>query len=230
MKAFLFLLGIVLSFSALAQEKNTANPIAIKLYNQTTININSNRTAFDRNRMLFNPNGVDFQIFHPTIALEIKNKRKDVQEFEITDFDWTKNKTSFAAGAAGKLMQIAIAFRYEYKLMLNKKQTKNWQASVGFAASPFFYYAYFIPEYTNDYPMKQSSFGVAAFVIPGINYKLSSKLFLDVNVPICLGVTSLENYNNVNPSLPFHSQKYSEFNYDAGFSWMSLRLGIGVRI
>ena len=71
---------------------------------------------------------------------------------------------------------------------------------------------------------------MSAFVIFGINYKLSSKMFLDVNIPICLGVVSWENYKTGNPSLPFYAKQYSVYNYDDGFPWISLRIGIGVRI
>lgn len=230
MKLVVFLFATFLSFSTFAQEKSKDNSMAIKLYNQSTFTINANNGFFDSTRILLNTKGVDMNILHPTIALAFKNKRKNVHEIEITELDWSKKSGIYASNTIGKWTQVAIAFRYEYKLMLNKKQTKRWQTSVGFAASPFYSHTHFVPKNANDFPVKQTSFGMSAFVIPGINYNLSSKFFLDANAPICVGVASMDGYTISNPNLSSIYQQTNLFNFEGGIPWISFRIGIGVRI
>lgn len=227
MKLFMCLLGVLVSIPTLAQEQKKGKMVAIKLYNQTTFNVNLNNPSFYIKPV---QNNVDIKFLQPTIAIAVENNVNNIHEFEITELNWTKNSGFFISNTEGYWTQIAIALRYEYKLMFNKKKTKNWQPSLGFAASPFYNRINFTPRKSVDYPIKQTNFGISAFVIPGINYKLSPKVFLDANVPICIAMASSYRKRVVNPSLPAIYQRESMFSYDGGIPKISFRIGLGVKL
>lgn len=227
MRLFVLLFGVLFSIPAFAQEQKKGSEIAIKLYNQTTFNINLNNPFFYIKPI---QNNVDIKFLQPTIAIALENRGNNIHEFEVTDLNWSKNSGFFVSNTEGHWTQIAIALRYEYKLMLNKKRAKNWQPSLGFGASPFYNRINFTPRKSIDYPIKQTDFGISAFVIPGINYKLSHKVFLDANVPICLGMATSYRSKVINPNMSATSQRESLFSYDGGIPKISFRIGIGVKI
>jgi len=237
MKSLLLSSLACLSLQAYAQNEAQNPKYAVKLYNQTSFSLNEMGSIHDTNSISVSQNGKSVQILHPTIALEWKNKRKDIHEIELTNFDWSNNNSGIYAISAGndpdfagKIAHIALGLRYEYKLMFNKKRDHKLQPSIGFAALPFYKYDSYKPGNTTHFAKSQTSYGISAFVVPGVNYNLTSRFFIDANAPVCLGIAAFETTKSKNTALPLAAQNSSIFNFDGGVPMVALRLGVGLRI
>jgi hypothetical protein len=220
-----------------AQNKNLKSKYAIKLNNlvsweeATTTNTNFLYTSTTTNKKI--------DLFDPTVSVRVRSKNNNSHEIELTQFEWNKSENTtvytYPNGinitvAGGKTTITNIALRYEYILNFCKGQNSKWMPALGFGAMPYFQRQHLEPALTNEYPGTATKLGMKAFVVPRINYAVSSKFFIDFNIPLCVSDLYFRKDNTTNPNLTISEQKSNTFNFDAAKNILSFRVGVGVNI
>ena len=230
----------VLSLPCFAQNPNLDFTYALKAYNLTTLERKSEvrRTGNSDTGIIVENN--ELQLFRPTLAFQAKNKKGNIHEFELTRLEIGRQKDqeslSYQPGkdpiplAGGKLTSTSIAVRYEYIRTFAKKQNSRFMPSLGFAIMPYYQRAHFTPIMSTFYANITTYVGAKGFLIPRINYSLSKRVYLDLNVPVCVVDAHVAMQRAQDPTLPAARQKSSTTNIDIPSEFFSLRLGVGVRI
>ncbi|MEO7174774.1 MAG: hypothetical protein ABIV51_02995 [Saprospiraceae bacterium] len=230
----LFLLLFVINIGR-TQNSNLDYKSAVKIYNLTTYESSST------------PNGENIvnkknslQLFHPTIAYQWKTKRNNFQEIELTNFNLNKHESTTEVidnGSGGgqiisgnKTTTTLISMRYEYILNFNKNREKKIVPSLGFAARPYYSENSTKPSITTLLPSSDKELGFRAYVTPRLTYYISSRFFIDLNLPLCVLQANSSSELVDNPALPENARKTTTFNFDALTNVLSGRLGIGLKI
>lgn len=224
-----------------SQNTNINYKRAIKFYNLTTIedqtrSIRLNSTSASRYQYTSNT----FQILHPTIAFQWASKKSNFHEIELTRLmlGKTSTKTEIVNDStnntqtlsSGNLLTTVIAARYEYILTFNKSKERQFVPSIGFAIHPYYHQNNYSPTNPNALPTSDLSIGLKSFVIPRITYFVTSKFFIDVNIPLCFFDTYYSSYQENNPVIPIQDRTTNSFNFSGFPKFFSGRLGIGVKL
>lgn len=176
-------------------------------------------------------------IIHPSIALQWS--KKNIQEIEVSSLGFKENvllnQTIYDSlnntyiNLNYKTKTSNIALKYEYMLRLFKK-LKNVHPLLGFAASPYFQREVILPynsSLTNQYI---TVLGVRTFIIPRIQWNVSQRLLIDLNIPICLTDINITSYRVDDPSYSKSQNKASLSNFNALPDYISFRIGAGWRL
>lgn len=238
------ILTILFSFSiicAWTQNMRLDYKIGIKLYNLTsfdeyersrTINDTSSNTVYYTTSTL--------QIFHPTIAFQWNTKKNNFHEIELTNFILGKlmtstenngDTTNIGQTKTGyDLVTSFISARYEYILNFNKIKDRKLVPSLGFGISPYYKQNNYSPKISSSYATSEIYFGAKVFLIPRLTYYLSSRFFIDVNIPICF----LDSYFLIdeedNPSISLEERIISTFNFNEFPKIFGGRIGVGLKL
>ena len=70
--------------------------------------------------------------------------------------------------------------------------------------------------------------GVRTFVTPRITYFIKQKLFVDLNIPICITEMEYSEERNNDPSIK--AAKMTAYNFNGFPKMFSARLGLGIKI
>jgi len=236
MKSYIFLFIMLLfAISSWSQNPNLDYKKAIKVYNLTSFEgfskYTTDTTQYSKTTL---------QILHPTIAFQWKTKKNNFHEIELTDFNLGKTGTETEItknpGDNGQkidgndLLTTSISARYEFILNFNKTKDKKLVPSFGFAINPYFRLNKYAPSVSTLYATTEQIIGLRAFFTPRLTYFITSKLFIDFNIPL-----PVFDYHNItdkteNPSLTSEEQ----VNYSGGFETtpkiFCARIGIGLKI
>lgn len=219
------------------QNKNLNAKYSVKLYNQTSWQ----QDKSTGNNGLFPTETTDkqFQLFHPTAAFRLKDARNNMSEIELTQFEIGKDEnTTYINLPDGRSLPVNggtsnntnIAVRYEYIRNFCKKANSKWMPALGFAAMPYYERTKFIPILSNEYINANTKTGMKAFLVPRINYAISSRFYIDINVPICVADMNIQKANYNNPALTVQQQKQQTTNFNLIPDSYSLRVGLGLNI
>ena len=115
-------------------------------------------------------------------------------------------------------------------MTFRKEKEKKLIPSFGFAASPYFKLTHYSPVLANAYPTTESFFGARFFVTPRLTYYLSSKFFIDINIPLCVLSTYFLTDRADNPALPVNERRAYTFSFETFPSILNARIGIGIKI
>ncbi len=213
----------------------------LKLYNTTIFEQQSKSILVsDTSSVRIQYTNTNSQILHPTIAFQWKSKKNNFHEVELTNFMVNKvgTKTAYVSdtSATGQLVsgeyitKTALSLRYEYIAVLLKLKNNKVVPSIGFGVNPYFQKSSISYESSTSFPSSNQNIGVRTFITPRISYFLTSKLFLDVNIPICL----FDNYLNIessdNPAVPISQRDISSLNFNQFPKFISGRIGIGIKL
>jgi hypothetical protein len=222
-----------------AQNINTDYKSAIKIYNLTYYE-NSDKSIFDSTIYSTHTKNSSLKFFHPTVAFQWKSKKNNFHEIELTNFNLTKNKsekeivndsTNSTQLTKSKITYNAlISLRYEYIIVFKKLKQNKFVPSLGFGIKSYFKDNYTKHEYPQFFTTSNKQLGFNTYITPRINYFFSQKIFIDVNIPIC--IFSLD-YNSELINNPANSNKNTEYNvlnFDAFNNAFSARIGFGVKI
>jgi hypothetical protein len=193
---------------------------------------------------IFEPNysisSVTVQILRPTIAFQWKSNTNNFHEIELTNLILSKKSTTTEIISqspnigqitdGNNVISSLISFRYEYILNFNKRNDKQLVPSLGFAINPYFSQNNFRPKTANMFSTSQISFGTKAFITPRITYYLSSKLFLDFNLPLCFFDSHYLRKRNDAFSVESSGRIVNSFNFSLIPNFISGRIGVGVKI
>ncbi|MBS1774346.1 MAG: hypothetical protein JST82_15930 [Bacteroidetes bacterium] len=175
----------------------------------------------------------------PSFGLSFSRKGKNYHEIELSRFDISKQDIKIETydyngnkyyQPVQMLTNTFIALRYEYILGFIKKKNAILKPQLGFSAMPYYYRNKSTPYLSYDYPVAQTYVGIQCAIVPRINISLSSKLLLDINIPLPLLETNIAKQNIANPKLPAQSQKYSIVDVMVFPRYFTARVGLGLKI
>jgi len=242
MKAYSLLLTIlILTKSGWTQNSNLNYKYALKVYNLTSFeehnkSISPNDTSSYRSQYA----STSLQILHPTIAFQLRTSNNNFQEIELTTLRLERNvskteilndTTNYARTLNGsKLTTTTISIRYEYILNFNKSKDAKLVPSLGFGINPYYRHNNYSPLISSSFPASEKHFGIRGFLSPRLTYYLTSKLFIDINIPICFFDANFHIENEKNPTISIPEQKNSSFNYTQFPKIFSGRIGVGLKL
>ncbi len=181
-----------------------------------------------------------FKLLHPTIAVQWRTKKNNFHEIELTDLEWNKEDLSTYAGNDSiktnvlvyeeNIVRTSIGARYEYILMFNKKKEKRFVPSVGFAASAYYKSMRTVPGLSSAFGRSEQNMGLKMFVTPRITYFIKQKLFLDLNIPICVAQGAFTKERNEDPSMSGAQREVATLDAYTFPKMFSVRIGIGIKI
>ncbi len=241
-KNLLALLFLILLFTTGWSQNTYLNyQSGLKLYNTTIFEEQSkSMLVSDTSSVRFQYTNTKSQILHPSIAFQWKSKTNNFHEIELTNFMVNKVGTTTEyvsdTSASGQLVSgeymtnIALSLRYEYIAILNKSKNSKVVPSIGFGVNPYFRRSSISYESSTSFPSSNQSIGLRTFVTPRITYFLTSKLFLDVNIPICLFDNFISTESTDNPAVPISQREISSYNFNQFPKFISGRVGIGLKL
>ena len=242
MKKYLFIFVLLLFVkSGWSQNQNLDYKYALKIYNLSSLDEyeRSIKTS-DTSLSHLNYTTTTLQILHPTIAFQWKTKKNNFHELELTSFVLGKisTKTENTADTNGISQAIndydqkttLISVRYEYILNFNKNKDKKLVPSIGFAVNPYYRENNYLPKISSSFSTSENFFGARVFVTPRLTYYLNSKLFFDINIPICFFDSYLLIDEENNPALPEMQRTTSTYNFNGLSKVYSGRIGVGLKL
>lgn len=238
MKRTMFIAVSIFSFLVSeAQNTNLIYKYALKVYNLTSYyENNTGPTQSDSSSAVYTTN--DLKILHPTFAFQWQNSKKNIHELELTSFLLGKLSTQKdLSGSSGSVIAAGsnvittdIAFRYEYIVNFKKSETRKLVPSIGFGGSPYYRLYKYQPKVSSEFPSSQQDIGLSVFVIPRLTYYMSSRIFFDLNIPVCIFDFNFLVNKQDNPFLELSERTTSEFNIDMFPKILSGRIGVGLKL
>jgi hypothetical protein len=218
------------------QNKNLDARYAVKLYNITSWE--KQQEPFQQGIFMGKTTEKEFQLLHPSLAFRIKNAKNNFHEIELTELEVGKENSVSEVDYNGIVIPIqgsnitntTIAVRYEYTLNFNKKKNSRFMPALGLAIMPYYQRTNFTPVLSTQYPVANTHIGAKGYLVPRLNYAISSRLFLDLNIPICITDTYMEMVNTKNPNITQQEQKHETGNFDGVPNRYSFRIGLGLTI
>lgn len=238
--ALIFVLLLFIK-SGWTQNTNLDYKYAIKVYNLTTYD------EYERSRKITDTSSNDFsyttttlQILHPTIAFQWKTKKNNFHEIELTSFMLGKlvTKTENASDTTQNgqeingydLVTTSIAARYEYILNFNKSKDRKFVPSLGLGISPYYRQNNYSPKNPSSFSTSEIYFGANVFITPRLTYYLSSKFFIDINIPLCVLDSYFLKDKEDNPAVQVEERTISTFNLNGFPKVFSGRIGVGLKL
>lgn len=224
-----------------SQNTNINYKYAVKLYNLTSyedfsIVKNDTTSIMVNNKFEY----ANLKILNPTFAIQWKTKKNNFKEIELTSFTINKlnSKHLIVNDTAGtnkpvneeELKTTFISLRYEYILNINKLKEKKYLLSVGFGINPYYKLNKYIPVISSTFPNSVQVIGTNVFVTPRLTYFVSQKVFVDINIPLCIWSSYLLTENDKNPALPVSAQSTSSLNFEQFPTNFSFRVGVGIKL
>jgi hypothetical protein len=239
-KIILFAISIVLFTSLQAQNTNLDYKFAIKAYNLSTYYENTWSGPVYADSSMKNYTTTDLKILQPTLAFQWRNAKHNFHEIELTSFQVGKTTTqteltgnsnqNYGVVSGSNIITTNITLRYEYIIKFNKKETTKLVSSLGLGISPYYRQTRYEPKVSTDIPMSQQNVGFGLNVTPRLSYYLSSRIFLDVNIPICITEFKFTTNKEDNPTLDPSERTNTVLNIDAFTKLYSGRIGVGLKL
>jgi len=240
-KLLTLLLIIIVAKIGWSQNTNLDYRSALKIYNLTTFDDQTkSRRLNNTSSYRYQYTNTTLQILYPTFAFQWRSKKNNFHEIELTSLmlgkigtkteivnDTTNNRQTISGG---DLTTTAISVRYEYIFNFNKSKDRKLVPSIGFGINPYYRQNNYLPKISSSFPLSDISIGMKAFITPRLTYFFTSKLFIEVNIPLCFFDTfyfvDIEN----NPAIPVQMRTITTFNYTQFPKFLSGRLGIGIKL
>ena len=233
----LFLLIIVIKIGW-TQNTNHDYNSALKIYNLTSFDEQTISRRLTASSPRYQYTNATLQILHPTISFQWRSKRNNFHEIELTSFmlgkigkttdSITTNSAQTISG--GDLTITAISLRYEYIFNFNKSKDSKLVPSIGFGINPYYRQNNNSPKISSSFHTSDINIGMRAFVTPRISYFLTSKLFIDVNIPLCFFDTFYYAGKEDNPALSLLERTTNTYNFSLFPKVYCGRIGIGIKL
>jgi hypothetical protein len=240
MKNIIFLSGLLNLYSVLAQNPHLNYKNAIKIYNLTTYERDVSYTN-DTTPFSIHSKVTAIQMLHPTIALQFRSKTNNFHEVELTNLVLNRfsNKSEIINDTSGKVQATVnnnrtrstfISIRYEYILNFNKIKDRKMVPSVGFSVGPYFKQNEASSGVLTAYNFSEKLMGARINTVPRLTYYVSSRIFFDINIPICFFEMDIRTTQNDNPAIPVNQQKVTNFNINVFPNKFTGRVGVGIKL
>lgn len=211
----------------------------VKAYNTVSYSRKSATTLWPNYYVKSQARQEDYAFLHPSIAFAWSTRRSNMAEVELTSFRFGRSKdVVYAYDSAGNLQGAAsgatfssadIALRIERVVNFDKRHRMRCRPMLGFALSPYYTLDKVAPYTTAMLPSTVQHFGVRGYIIPRINYSITKRLVLDVNIPVLVADLDIHVNRAFNPALGKEARtSIGDFNvFPRSFS---ARLGLGMRL
>lgn len=217
------LVALIIVSACYAQDTTHTYRYSAKVYAQMT-HYNNDQPGYNYRQL----------IIKPTFAFQIQNRKGNFHEVELTDIsiDHTKDKTTrvgtnLTIEGLG-LTKTTVMMRYEYIINILKKKKSRILPMIGIAGAPYYLRSSFIPYTTTNVPYKNTSMGLNIYIVPRIVYNISSRFYLDLNIPVTTLDFHYESVTEQNPTVTH--QVYSQSGMEIFPSIYSVRVGLGLRL
>jgi hypothetical protein len=235
-------LFVVLPFALLSLTGNTF--AQTNSYSAVKLNISSTFTPVNRTAAAFFSPGTTYsrqtseqKFLQPSVAFQISSKKKNIQEFELTDLTIARRETVLKQihvidpHITGQhVTTSSIALRYEYVHIFFKKKDHKLVPGLGIGIAPFYSRVQTSPFVTSDYPTTVNIIGARALITPRLTWYASNRLFADINLSACI----MEHYYNwnisKNPTLTANAQRSDLIHVNFFPTFLSARIGVGVKL
>ncbi len=118
------------------------------------------------------------------------------------------------------------SFRYELSKVLSNP-SKKFRFNLGLAINPYFTDTEYEPENSIAYYKSNTKlFGVSFNIVPRINYNITDRILIDLNIPFKLYDLQNKETRINNPALPIRQQTSSEFTNVFFEDVYTIRLGV----
>ncbi len=237
----ILLLTIIVKTGWSQQNTHLNYKAGIKIYNLANFDEQTkSRRLNDTSSYRYQYTNTTLQIFHPTIAFQWKSKKNNFHEIELTNLmfgkigtiteivnDTTNNRQTINGG---DITTAAISIQYEYILNFNKSKDSKLVPSIGLGINPYYRQNSYNSKISSAFPASDISAGLRTFITPRFTYFVTSKLFIDVNVPICFFDTFYFSDKEDNPAFPIQQRKITTFNYNQFPKIFTGRIGVGLKL
>jgi hypothetical protein len=216
-RSLFFVLLLIISLAGRSQNPNLDFRGAIKISNTFTyIDFNGKQDSLLDDYIYHNNS---WQFFHPTFAFMWKAKNGNIQEVELQDVQVASN------------FMLSVSAKYDYYLTFYK--SNNWKLvpSLGLGVNPYYFqYNNGDNDDTDVFFTDSKYFGMRIFITPKLTYYLGSKVFFDLDLPLCAMDTYYKIYRNEDPGLTIPEQKTTSFDFGPAFPYsVSIKIGVGVK-
>ncbi|MDY0216530.1 MAG: hypothetical protein RBS19_06215 [Bacteroidales bacterium] len=237
-KLLILILLIIAAKIGWTQNTNLDYKSALKIYNLTSFDEQTISRRLTASSPLYQYTYTTLQILHPTIAFQWRSKKNNFHEIELTSFmlgkigkttdTITTNSAQTISG--GDLTITAISLRYEYILNFNKSKDCKLVTSIGFGINPYYRQNTNSPKISSSFHTSDFNIGMRAFITPRISYFLTSKLFLDLNIPLCIFDSFYYTGKDDNPALSLLERTTNTYKFSLFSKVFSGRIGIGIKL
>lgn len=152
---------------------------------------------------------------------ELSKSYKDIQY--PMNYEFRKENSSFD----GEISSYSL--RYELSKTLTNKD-KKLGFHLGAGINPYYVLVEYIPNVQNTYYSSTKVYGFALNLVPRIKYKISSRFFIDLNVPLKVYDLRAEKYRVKNPAIPINQQTKIDYSNTFFESVYTFRLGLMYRL
>jgi hypothetical protein len=163
------------------------------------------------------------------------------QEIELSRIaiNSSRNQSVITTDTNGKVTKVlgmdrtnvAIGLRYEYDYRLFKKKDDcKLKSYLGIAVNPYFSSSTFDPNSTIYFTTRQQSIGATIAFMPRLNYYISERWFLDLNIPISIMDMNITTNKVDNPILSEQQRSVSTVNFSQLPCKFLVRFWVGFRV
>jgi hypothetical protein len=133
-------------------------------------------------------------------------------DFEFNDREGVKKLVS------------TYSFRYELSKLFKPTSTISFGSGIG--ANPYFTKTEYEPTNPNAIYSNSKIFGFSLNLIPRINFKVSERIQLDLNIPFKLYDFRFEDVSNRNPAIPVRQQRNTNLSHVFAAPSFTMRFGV----
>ena len=119
----------------------------------------------------------------------------------------------------------SYSLRYELSKRLTN-ESKRFGFSIGAGINPYYVHIEYIPNVETTYYWSTKLYGFALNLIPRINYKISRRFRVDLNVPLKLYDLRAEKNHVSNPAIPIRQQTTNDVDHIFFETAYTIRLGL----
>ena len=235
MKHAIFLsLAVLSGLNGNAQETNNTPVIpkyAIKAYN--SFSYQTMRTVSGTGAMVSNRHSQEITLLKPSIAFMWNDKKGNSREIELSSFSLNRQDDRRSFGpittGGGKQSTTDISLRIEKITNFAKKKDWRLKPSLGFGLNPYVRLDRFTPYSTVNSPRREQHYGVRAYIAPRVNYNVSKRFFVDLNIPVTIATMEFEYQKEYVPAVG-RQEGFGTTNFNSFPMHITARLGVGVRL
>jgi len=181
----------------------------------------------------------DYQIGYPTFAIGFGSHDDNYQEFELSQLIINRSSDEIRTTVDGEDGELKagtrttaaqVALRYEHNMIIFLREESRLRYYAGISYNPYFSSSSFTPINTAFFPTSQRRIGLVLSFVPRLNYYITPKWFLDLNILVNVVDVYREKNKTDNPQVPASERvtKTTEFTFMPRY--FQFRLGVGLRI
>ncbi len=181
--------------------------------------------------------------FLPTLGFSKQKKKGSFYEISLTNFnithddDLTQNSLLDSFGhvsidipsRGSETYKAHLGLRFEWVFPLFFEKLGRFQPYIGVSTDPSVFYENIVPYTTAYHPTITFEARNTVSFIPRAVFNVSSRLFLDLNVPISVFSMALTYNHESNPILPTYARTETDFTTKFFQSQLNMRLGLGYK-